>query len=156
MADIESKNIDISAWRSKSEKTDYWKILWNTKEKRRDEDTAKEGKKAEDELIAKIEWTENKQDTPTTTKETETQWTEIPLTVEQKQNVITGVLKKNNIDPTKYPTQIKNLANRVGTPTENTIMEIIANSNNIAKLGEEKWIRGKIFSSLWFSSDKIT
>lgn len=92
---------------------------------------------------------------PHETLPTQTTSTEIPLTIEQKQNIITGMLKKNNIDPEKYPVQIKNLANRVWTLKESTIMEIISDNNKIAKLGEEKWIRGKIFSVFWFSWDKI-
>ena len=86
MADIESKNIDIGAWWWASEVTDYSKILWNKQEEIGDKDTAEEKKKADEELIAKIEWTENKKDTPVINHETNHTKTQRKDGEQRKQN----------------------------------------------------------------------
>ena len=83
--------------------------------------------------------------------ENEQQWENVAMTFEEKQNKISDIFKKNNLDHIKYQTEIKNLAYRVWEPDEQVVLGLIIANNNIAKLGE-KW---SVFRSLWLSWDMI-
>ena len=117
MNNIEQKNVEIWAWWWAGESQEYVpskpKIPENKKEDipniNRDEEYKKTGVSTTEYQTTK--WQEK--------------WEEKALTYEQKTVKITDIFQKNNLDPKKYATEIKNLANRVWTPDEKVIMEIM-------------------------------
>lgn len=146
---IESKNIEVGAWWSAEAAKEYIPQKPKIPEQSNEEEVNIDREAA----YKNPEWSQvTHEDNHAGAWEKEA---EAPLTFDQKKSMIEKFLTKNNIDPTKYPTEIKNLANLVGKLDEKTIMERIWSVNRIADLSNQKWWRGKIFSRFGLEKDKI-
>lgn len=153
MNNIEQKNVEIWAgWWTKESK-EYVPGKINVPENKKDEsiniNRDEEYKKTG---VSTIEYQ--------TTKWQE-KWEEEVLTYEQKTLKITDIFLKNNLDPKQYVTEIKNLANRMWTPDEKVIMEIMKANTKIENDMQEmmkipKKIRTGIQSFFKWSSKKET
>lgn len=157
MNNIEQKNVEVWTWWWTGETKEYVpskpKFSENKKDENininRDEEYKKTGVSATEYQATK--WQEK----------WEEKWEEQALTYEQKTLKITDIFLKNNLDPKQYVTEIKNLANRIWTPDEKVIMEIMRANTKIENDMQEmmkipKKIRTGIQSFFKWPSKKET
>lgn len=165
MINTAPENLNIEKWSTWTgkwpEKTiDYKKISEKDSENLWDKDS----EKAKEEAAKLLENLENGENTSNEEIQTPAEdWLDKQVkkqqeeyTQEQKIIEIEKIFTEFNLNPKKYSTQIKNLANRVWwIPDKETIQEIIKSSNTIANLADQWWRRWKLFKFFWFTWEKI-